>query len=336
MKPFAAYSRRYERKRRLITAGLRAFDLKRHSLNVGAITKGDILLFATIRNEASRLPFFLEYYRARGVNHFLIVDNGSDDGSVELLERMADVSLWTTTGSYRRANFGVHWINALAHRYANGHWMLCVDPDEYLVYPHCDTRDIRTLTEHLEGQGRRSLGTLLLDLYGKGPIAKTYCAPDENPIEVAPWFDTANYFIRRNDRYRNLWIQGGPRLRAFFADRPMHAPALNKIPLVHWRRGDCYVSSTHALLPRQLNVTYDEAMGERLTGVLLHAKVLAALAPKVHEEMERAEHFAGGREYQAYAARIDAGDTLWSPFSAEYRDWRQLVALGLMSRGGWL
>lgn len=336
MKPFAAYSHRYERKRRLITAALRSRELKRVVRRTDQIAKGDILLFATMRNEAARLPFFLDYYRSRGVNHFLIVDNGSDDGSAAMLADQLDVSLWSAKGSYRRANFGVHWINALAHRYANGHWVLCVDPDEYLVYPHCDTRDIRVLTEHLEASRRRSFGTLLLDLYGKGPISQTSCAPDENPIEAAPWFDAANYFIRRNDRYRNLWIQGGPRLRAFFADRPMHAPALNKIPLVHWERGYCFVSSTHALLPRKLNVTYDEYAGERLTGVLLHAKFLSALAPKVAEEITRGEHFAGGREYQAYAEKIEAAETLWCEHSVEYRDWRQLVSLGLMARGGWL
>ncbi|MEM7525741.1 MAG: glycosyltransferase family 2 protein [Pseudomonadota bacterium] len=336
MKPFAAYSRRYERKRRLLTAAWRARELVRRRNRTSAIRPGALLLFATIRNEADRLPYFLDYYRTRGVGHFLIVDNGSDDGSTDILETAEDVSLWTTDASYRRANFGVHWINALANRYGAGHWMLCVDPDEYLVYPHCDTRDIPMLAERLEAGARRSFGTLLLDLYGRGPIRETWCPPGEDPVAAAPWFDPASYFYRRNDRYRDLWIQGGPRLRAFFADRPMHAPALNKIPLVKWRRGDCYVSSTHALLPRALNVTYDDEAGERLTGVLLHAKFLAAIAPKVEEELLRAEHFAGGREYRAYADKIGAGESLWTEHSVEYRDWRQLVALGLMSRGGWL
>ena len=34
----------------------------------------------------------------------------------------------------------------------------------------------------------------------------------------------------------------------------MFAPALNKTPLVKWERGHCFVSSTHSLLPRALNV----------------------------------------------------------------------------------
>ena len=49
------------------------------------IAPGDILAFVTLRNERVRLPYFLEYYRRIGVGHFLIVDNGSDDGSRDLL-----------------------------------------------------------------------------------------------------------------------------------------------------------------------------------------------------------------------------------------------------------
>ena len=116
----------------------------------------------------------------------------------------------------------------------------------------------------------------------------------------------------------------------------MHAPALNKIPLVRWRRGACFVSSTHALLPRAYNQTYDETGGERLTGVLLHTKFLSVLSEKVEEEIGRGEHFAGGREYRAYSRKIERGLSLHTPHSVRYEDWRQLAALGLMARGGWL
>jgi hypothetical protein len=336
MNPLAAYSRRFERKRRLLTAGRRAFDLKRRKLRLNQINPGDVLLFCTQRNEAQRLPYFFDYYRARGVNHFIMVDNGSDDGAAEWLEAQPDVSLWTTDASYRRANFGVHWLNALLHRYGRGHWCLILDPDEFLVYPHCDTRDIPMLCDHLDAGGRRSFGTLLIDLYGKGAIAQTHCDVGQDPIAAAPWFDPANYFYRRNDRYRNLWIQGGPRMRAFFPDRPMFAPALNKIPLVKWQAGNALISSTHCLLPRALNITYDEEGGERVTGALLHTKFLSMATEKVAEEVDRAEHFAGGREYRAYAQRIGDGLSLWSPHSVEYESWRQLTALGLIARGGWL
>ena len=49
------------------------------------LTKNSILAFTTLRNERVRLSYFLDYYRDLGVDHFLIVDNGSTDGSREYL-----------------------------------------------------------------------------------------------------------------------------------------------------------------------------------------------------------------------------------------------------------
>ena len=84
-----------------------------------------------------RLPHFLDYYRRLGVDHFLFVDNGSDDGTAEYLAAQPDVSLWATNHSYRLARFGVDWLGWLQWRYGHGHWCLTVDADELLVYPDC-------------------------------------------------------------------------------------------------------------------------------------------------------------------------------------------------------
>ncbi len=44
-----------------------------------------------LRDERVRLPWFLHYYRAMGVRHFLMVDNASTDGSTEYLRNQPDV-----------------------------------------------------------------------------------------------------------------------------------------------------------------------------------------------------------------------------------------------------
>ena len=56
----------------------------------------DILLFCTFRNEDVRLPYFLEYYRKLGINHFFMVDNDSNDGGAAFVLEQPDVSLWST------------------------------------------------------------------------------------------------------------------------------------------------------------------------------------------------------------------------------------------------
>lgn len=328
-----SYRLRLRRKRWQLRARLRQRDLTPVADRTNNIRRPDILLFCTLRNERIRLPYFLAYYRNLGVNHFVIVDNGSHDGSREYLLDQPDVSLWTTTASYKRSRFGVDWLNGLQMRYGHGHWCLTVDTDEFLVYPFCDTRPLRALTDWLDTCAIRSLGAMLVDMYPKGAIGSQQYAEGQNPFEIAGWFDSGNYQITRNPLYRNLWIQGGPRMRAFFPDTPLKAPALNKVPLVKWHRNYTYVSSTHMLLPRGLNQVYDFWGGEKASGCLLHAKFLDTFGKKAEEEMARGQHYAQSREYMAYRASVD--NDLWTKWSEQYVNWRQLEILGLMSKGNW-
>ncbi len=326
---------RSERHIKLLRKLRKSASLRNRTYNIDRVRPGDILAFVTLRNEYPRLPYFLDYYRALGVRHFVMVDNGSDDGSIEYLEKARDISLWTTQASYKKAGYGIDWINHLLWRYGAGHWVLTVDVDEFLVYPFCDSRPLFALTDWLESQERRSFSAMLLDMYPKGPVGAQPYRPGQNPFEIARWFDAGNYSIRRNQTYQNLWIQGGVRQRVIMSETPQKAPALNKIPLVHWSRKYVYKSSTHMLLPRGLNKVYDEGGGEAASGVLLHAKFLDTIVAKAEEELERGQHYAGSREYRAYRETLARGEDLWCDWSSEYINWRQLEILGLMSKGDW-
>lgn len=242
-----------QRKRWRIRAFRKRRELKPIVNRTKQIKPDDILLFCTQRNEKIRLPYFLDYYRKLGVGHFFFVDNNSDDGSAEYLADQPDVSVWHARASYKSARFGVDWLNWLQMKHAHGHWTLTVDPDEFLIYPFCDTRPLRALTDWLDASSIKSFSAMLLDMYPKGRLDEQPYQSGQNPIEIASWFDSGNYSLSRNFGFANLWIQGGPRARVFFKDDPKKAPALNKIPLVKWDRRYVYVSSTHMLLPRGLN-----------------------------------------------------------------------------------
>lgn len=324
-----SYKLRLRRKRWHLRAFRRRHDLRPVVDRTSDLRRPDILLFCTLRNERVRLPWFLDFYRKIGIGHFFFVDNDSGDGSREYLAQQPDVSLWTTKASYARSKFGVDWLNLLLRRHAHGHWALTVDVDEFLVYPFSDTRPLRALTDWLDTCAIRSLGAMMVDMYPKGRIADARYAEGQDPLEIASWFDGGNYQISRNPDLRNLWIQGGPRARMFFADAPSKAPALNKVPLVKWHRNYAYVSSTHMLLPRGLNQVYDGGGGEKASGCLLHAKFIDTFGDKATEEAQRQQHY--GREYAAY----DTQPVLWTRWSEQYVNWRQLEMLGLMSKGNW-
>lgn len=301
-----------------------------------AIRTGDVLCFACLRNEARRLPFFLAHNRRLGVRHFLIVDNGSTDETAALLAEAPDVSVWHSSASYKASRFGMDWLTWLMLRYGHGHWCLTLDADEILIYPYWQSRPLPALTDWLDQQGRASFGALTIDMYPEGPVSQGTHDPKADPVDLLGWFDAGNYQVQVQSRMGNLWIQGGARARAFFADSPRKAPTLNKTPLVRWHWRYAYVNSTHALLPPRLNQVYATDGGELTSGVLLHSKFLPEIVSRSAEEKSRGEHFADGAQYAAYYDRLVDDPVLHCAKSTRYTGWRQMEALGLMSRGGWI
>ncbi|MBL4806081.1 MAG: glycosyltransferase family 2 protein [Rhodobacteraceae bacterium] len=335
MKLSQSYRLRLLRKRWQIRTLRKKAELVKVHVGKGASDRDGIFVFSTVRNERHRLPYFLKYYRDLGITHFFFIDNDSSDGTDEYLKSQPDVSIWHTTASYKRASFGIVWTNHLLNEYGSNHWCLCVDCDEFLTYPHVTNRPIRALTDWLDARSIRSFPAMLLDMYSKNNVESLKYHVGQNPFEILDYFDAGNYSQRRDGKHGNLWIQGGPRQRKFFSRNPSNAPALNKIPLVKWKSSYVYTSSTHSLLPRSLNLTYDEHGGEKISGCLLHGKFLPDIGEKVSEEKARNQHYASGQEYHAYGAHESHKINFWTPQSSKYSGWQQLEELGLMSCGGW-
>nr|WP_252734545.1 glycosyltransferase family 2 protein [Octadecabacter sp. B2R22] len=324
---------RWKRRRLLLRSWKRRHEMSQ--VSGGEVPSDGVLVFSTMRNEMLRLEHWLSHYRKLGATHFLIVDNNSDDGTEDYLAQQPDVSVWSTTDSYKASRFGVDWLTCLQINFGAGRWCLTVDADELLVYPDSATRDLDALTNHLEATGHDAFGTLMLDMYPKGPLGQVSFKEGQDPIQVLPWFDGDNYRAKLHPVFGNLWIQGGVRDRLFFGGQPERSPTLNKTPLVKWRRKYAYVTSTHQILPRRLNDVFDMGQGDRVSGVLLHTKFLPNIAVKSEEELVRAQHFENSELYQPYYNALIADPDLWVETSIKYQGTAQLEAMGLMSRGTW-
>lgn len=178
------------------------------------------------------------------------------------------------------------------------------------------------------------MAALMLDLYPKGPLSSAGCVPGGNPLEALGWFDAWGYEWERQPRFGNISIRGGPRHRAFFADRPALAPHLHKTPLIRWNRRYVYVSSTHIALPPRLNAGFDARLNLP-TGILLHTKFLGAAPGRAKNEKLRRQHFTHAELYDRYYDSLAADPDLWCDQSERLQTWEQLEALGLMTRGAW-
>ena len=287
------------------------------------VRPNEVRCFATVRNEAVRLPHFLDYHRSLGVDRFFIVDNASQDGSAEYLLSQSDVHAFHTNESYAASRCGVTWLNELLESHGVGNWTLTLDADELLVYPLSETVDVHRLTSFLDHVRADGLVTFLLDMYSRAPIRETSYSPGSSFLAACPYFDNDSYHQKDAS---GIPVRGGPRHRLFWQghDRSKPSPVLKKVPLIRWRAGLAYEASTHLIAGVRLPRT--------VTGVLLHFKFFADLYTNAEKETERKEHWDSAAQYAAYwdVLKENPGLSAFFEGSVRYESSVQLVAAGLL------
>ncbi|MEJ2309580.1 MAG: glycosyltransferase family 2 protein [Gammaproteobacteria bacterium] len=189
---------------------------------------GSIPCIALLHNEKNILPDFLQHYRSLGNVAFFIVDDRSDDGSRELLERQPDVTLfepeeWSSYKEHKR-----EWRSDLLDSYADGRWVMVPDLDEHFVYHDMERLDLAGLTGLLEAEGAEALLTIMVDMYADKPLSGHHYAGG-GLLEAFPYFDAdtdpvtgyrllppATRFLKKYPTPRILAF-GGMRDRLFFS-----------------------------------------------------------------------------------------------------------------------
>lgn len=246
----------------------------------------------TAYREAERIPFFLDYYRRMGVDHFLAIDNNSPDRTRELLLNESDVSYFHTAGSYVASKAGRLWTSELADHYCNGRWCLTLDLDEQLVFPGCERATLRDLCDYLDEYSFDGIFTVFLDMYHAGPLSDAIYKPGQPFLEVCDHFEPTTYTLRPPMHFPYVGVFGGPRQRIFWEQgKKGRGPSQRKLPLIKWRPGFKYVTSTHACSPIRL---------ADITGVLLHFKFFSSFASFAERELARGDRVQT-EDYEKYA-----------------------------------
>lgn len=282
--------------------------------------RDDLLLFVSVRNEAARLPFFLEHYRRLGVDRFFVVDNGSTDGGPALLRGLRDTHVFRTEQRFSEAGMGRLWAQVLLDDHGRGHWCLVVDADELLVYPRWERLPLKGLCRLLEREGADGMRAILLDMYADG-------FPPLEESRGRPLWETFPFFDRDPRSYRLIPHEGLPGRRARFGGVRRRIFGVNscleKVPLVRYGRRMRLDAVGHWVE----NVRFSA-----VEGALLHFKFDAGFERRAREEALREEHFDRASEYKRYARVLaDGPRSLKGPASERLENFDRLVELGFMA-----
>jgi hypothetical protein len=311
--------------------------VRRDERHIGA-DKDEIRLFAVIRDEMLRLPYFLEYYRQLGVARFFFIDNLSIDGSGEYLLQQPDCHVFFSSGSYGRSRAGVHWLNSVLDGYGESHWIVLADADELLVYPQREQANLPRFCAWLDRSGSAAVYALLLDMYSTLPIRDVNYHRGADFRTASNYHDDTYFLVRRygfpnpSSAFPPFEHIGGPRLRLCFSEQnapsvwprlkvklarraltaahragllkqhkaPTVATQAFKVPLVKWRKGYGFVNS-HRLNPVKLSP---------VTAALLHFKYFQDFGQRVRDALATGEHYAGSAEYRRYAELLEKDPNL--------------------------
>lgn len=286
-----------------------------------SIHPDDILLFSVIRNEMPRLEWFLSYYRNLGVRWFIIVDNGSNDSTRQILSKQSDVILYSTNDSYSAAASGMKWVNDLIECHGKKNWCLHVDADEAFMFPGQEDMGLTGFVKYLRWKGYDAVPATMLDMYPA--VLPTISIPSTNG-----WL--ANYiFFDRSLQiydvsvcpYREIY--GGIRRRLF---RGYHL--MNKVPLINGASGLKYLLGSHRISPARIS---------DVTGVLLHYHLVYMLNPEYRETFNDAisrREFPSNSLERSRALEILEKLSSKNPLRCEdsvvFESMRQLLNLGLV------
>ena len=293
----------------------------------GRLAPGEIGVICVLRNEAKRLPLFFDHYKQLGVDRFFMVDNGSDDGSHELLLAEPKADVFVAHASFVEGHFGLYWSNGLARKYCQGHWIITLDADELLVFDGMEMRSLSDLAGWLEAHGQDRLFTIMVDIYPAGVVGAEQRSLADVLAEDC-WFDSEGYALESG--FGGWLITGGPRHRVFNRGRA--------VPYKHWISKHPFIRMTEntAIVNHHWIWPTDWRMREPQSA-FLHLKLMDDFIERSARYEREGQHAHSSRSYRLINERLaEMPDVeFFHPNSRRYRGPKSLIRYRVMQSIDW-
>ncbi|MTK63773.1 MAG: glycosyltransferase family 2 protein, partial [Methanobacterium sp.] len=285
------------------------------------------IVICVVKDEIDRIPDFFRHYRSAGIEKFVFIDNGSEDGTLEFLIKQPDTDTYKTLSSFHWIK-KQGWINNIIRKYGYDRWYIYVDADEQIVFQDFEKRTFRDISCEMERRGIFRVRGFLLDMYSENPILETRYSGGGRLVDTYPWFDRIGY---REEKYKEIIsVKGGSRTRVFGGENSKFLPELTKYPLFRINPGE-YMANPHHIWPYNGNFLSPRHLA------IMHFKYLPNITDKIRKAIKFKNYWNGSSEYHCYEKSFKSSPLLsmFSSCSERLCQWNDLVSMGLITPIGW-
>jgi hypothetical protein len=318
-----------------------------------------VSLYAIVRDEIFFMPAFFDHYRRLGVQQFIILDDGSSDGTVEFLENQPDCAVLSSRfrfgqmltvrradGRYKRSRAGRLLKKAIPKKYLIGKYAVYTDADEFLILPK-GVEGLPLLIDQLARRGIQCVAASLIDFFPRtvaGLNTRTAGSSFEELVAAYPCFDAVPLLdIQSGRQPRHASISASSRLfgqcgvkespnflswlPGWVVDAlplPVPRTAWMKTPIVHWSE-EVWLRGSH-----KANVSPPAD----ILLAMAHFKFTGDFARRVAVAMQQRSHAHGSQKYFQYhrlLQRLSAGSgSFVGSATRVYQDPESFDGTGLM------
>jgi len=305
-----------------MTASLDSLQ-KHFKIHSGRFREVEVNLCAVVRDEMFLMPAFFEHYRRLGVEQFVILDDKSQDGTLDFLSNQADCVVLSSDLRYgqhidvvypdgsvaKNQRAGPILKSVMGRTFLRNRYALFVDGDEFLILSEGLSK-LGEVFSTLRANHVRSLAANMVEFY---PRSLESLEDDAAPksftdlIALYPYFDAVPLLQMRPGK-RPITIAGSATYRLFDTINPKvmgplsrlrallgiaksrKIPNADKTPILLWG-DDVWIRGGHSA-----NI----APTSKALLVLAHFKLTHDFAQKVQRAVEWKAHCRRAERYSMF------------------------------------